>query len=237
MPHVRSLTFVLPLVLLGACSRAPEAPPPDAAAAAQAARETAAAKQLALYEQMRTGGSVELAASLGEEILARYPGTAAAAQVQRSIDELRAKAAAQTEARRLARLWTYAAAAMSGGTQYTAAIDSKSPPAPSARARLVLREHPQWGSSVYLLLDHARFDCAKGCATLAVAFDDAPAERMKAVVPPTGEPALFIDDDRGFRARLIKARTVTIAAPIAGRGVQSLVFEVAGFDAGKLPHR
>src|SRR5262249_56663143 len=105
----------------------------------------------------------------------------------------------------------------------------------SERIRLVLRVHPKWGRSVYLLLDNAKFDCSKGCATLPVRFDEAQPQRMKATIPPTGEPALFIDDDKGFIAKMQKAKTVSIDATIKGAGPKTFVFEVGGYDASKIP--
>jgi hypothetical protein len=224
-------------MVIAACSQTPDATAVDPATAAKA-REAGAAKELASYEQMRTGGSPDVAASVGEEILKKYPGTAAADQVQKTIGELKEKAAQQAETRRLARLWSYASAAQTGGTQYTAAIESRTSPAPTTRVRLVLRQHPQWGQSVYLLLDKtSAFDCGKGCATLAVAFDGAPAQRMKSLVPPTGEPALFIEDDKGFIARMQKAQTVAIDVSIKGVGAKTLLFEVGGYDAARMPER
>lgn len=234
----RNLVLMLvACVFAAACSQTPDAPAVDPAVAAKAANEAKAAKQFALYEQMRTSGGLDLAASLGDEILKTYPGTAAAAQVQKSIGEIHDKAKHQAEAHRLARLWSYATAAETGGTQYTAAIESKSPPATGARVRLVLRQHPKWGQSVYLLLDKATFDCSKGCATLPVSFDAAPVQRMKATIPPTGEPALFIDDDKGFIAKMQKAQSVSVEAPVKGAGTQTLVFEIGGYDATKLPNK
>ena len=99
-----------------------------------------------------------------------------------------------------------------------------------------MRQHPQWGQSVYLLLDNAKFDCSRGCATLPVRFDDAPAQRMKTTIPPTGEPALFIDDDKGFIAKMLKAKSVAIDATIKGEGAKTFVFEIGGYDATKLPN-
>jgi len=201
--------------------------------------EARAAKQLALYDQMRNSGSVDLAASLGNELVAKYPGTAAAVEAQKTLADVRAKAVLKGESQRLSRLWAYNAVPEAGGTQYTAAIESTPPLKPGAdhknrRIRLVLREHPKWGQSVYLLLDNATFDCHKGCATLPVSFDDGKAERMKATIPPTGEPALFIDDDKGFIARLAKTKTVAIGVTLKDDGDMNVVFEVSGLDASKL---
>jgi predicted small lipoprotein YifL len=244
MSSIKRLIVAVAMLSLAACgSNTP--PPAEAAkaqaAAAQAANEAKAAKDVALYDQMRSSQSWDLATSLGDEIVRKYPGSTAATQVKQTLEDVRAKATAQRESRRLARLWAYAATPESGGTQYTAAVESKDPlkSAPSAkdaeRIRLVLRQHPQWGQSVYLLLDNAKFDCSKGCATLPVRFDDAPAQRMKATIPPTGEPALFIDDDKGFIAKMQKAKTVAIDATIKGEGAKTFVFEIGGYDAAKLP--
>jgi len=243
MPPTRMSAVVFAATLVVACSSS-NAPGPPAQAhavpAAAPAADAAAAKELVLYDQMRASQSWDLALSLGGEIVQKYPASAAAATVRQTLDDVRAKATAQRESRRLARLWSYAAVPEAGATQYTAAIESREPlgggGARSAeRVRLVLRVHPKWGRSVYLLLDNATFDCRKGCATLPVKFDDAPAQRMKATIPPTGEPALFIDDDKAFIAKLEKAKTVAIDVAIRNLGAKTLTFEVGGFDATKLP--
>lgn len=236
---------LLPCLLLcaavAACSSSAPPPPAPAGKPAAAPNEAAAAKEAALYDQMRNSQSWDLAVSLGDEVVQRYPNTPAAAQVRQTLDDVRAKASAQRESRRVAKLWAYAAVPEGKGTQYTAAVESKEPlkagatPKDSERIRLVLRVHPEWGRSVYLLLDNAKFDCSKGCATLPVRFDDAAPQRMKATIPPTGEPALFIDDDKGFIAKMQKAKTVSIDATIKGEGAKTFVFEVGGYDASKIP--
>lgn len=238
--HRFALATILAAALAACSSSAPPAAPlPKPAAAPNT--DAAAARELTLYDQMRASQSWDLALSLGDEITQKYPASPAAAQVKQTLDDIRAKATAQRESRRMARLWAYAAVAEAGGTQYTAAVESKEPLKAAAsakdaeRIRLVLRDHPKWGRSVYLLLDNAKFDCSKGCATLPVRFDDAPAQRMKATIPPTGEPALFIDDDKGFIAKMLKAKTVSIDAAIKGEGAKTFVFEVGGYDATKLP--
>jgi hypothetical protein len=243
MPARNASIFCATIILLIAGCSAGNPPPAsaDAAAAAKDAFAAQAENELKLYDQMRASGSWDLATSLGDELLKKYPGSAAAAQAQKTIVEVRAKAASQRETRRLARLWAYNAVSEGGGTQYTAAIVSGQPlqgaeVKEAARIRLILRQHPQWGQSVYLLLDNATFDCRKGCATLPVRFDDAKVERMKATIPPTGEPALFIDDDRGFIAKMQKTKTVSIDVPIKGAGDKTVEFEVGGYDPAKLPN-
>ena len=239
--ELRSASLVLLAAVFAGCS-SPTSPPAASNAAATAAAGSAkAAQELTLYDQMRASQSWDLATSLGEEIVNKYPSSPAAAQVRQTLDEVRTKGTAQRETRRLGRLWAYAASPEAGGTQYTAAVESKEPLKAAAgaksgeRIRLVLRQHPQWGQSVYLLLDNATFDCSKGCATLPVRFDDAPPQRMKATIPPTGEPALFIDDDRAFIAKMQKAKSVSIDATIKGEGAKTFVFETGGYDASKLP--
>jgi hypothetical protein len=223
------------VLMLAACS-GNDAPPVDPAVAAKAAAEARAAKEGALYDQMRQSGSWDIAVSLGNEILAKYAGTQTAARVQQTIAETREKSAAIADSHRLARLWSYTATAEDGGTQYAAAIATKQAlKLPNARLRLVLRQHPKWGQSVYLLLDNATFDCKGGCATLPVSFDGAKAQRMRATIPPTGEPALFIDDDKGFIAKMGKSKIVAIGANVKGLGETTFEFEVGGFDAAKLP--
>ena len=223
------------VLMLAACS-GNDAPPVDPAVAAKAAAEARAAKEGALYDEMRQSGSWDIAVSLGNEILAKHAGTQTAARVQQTIAETREKSAAIADSHRLARLWSYTATAEDGGTQYAAAIATKQAlKLPNARLRRVLRQHPKWGQSVYLLLDNATFDCKGGCATLPVSFDGAKAQRMRATIPPTGEPALFIDDDKGFIAKLEKAQTVAIGVNVKGAGGFDAEFEVGGFDAARLP--
>ena len=236
------MIVILGTVMLAACSGGNSPPPSSAPAATPAAapspNETQAAQEAALYEQMRASGSWDIALTLGNEVVGKFAGTQAAAQVQATIGEVRAKGEAQANQKRLARLWVYTATPEAGGTQYAAAIPSKNAlGGGGAKVRLVLRQHPKWGQSVYLLLDDAKFDCHKGCATLPVSFDGAPAQHMKATIPPTGEPALFIDDDKGFIAKLQKAQTVAVTATIKGLGEKTLEFEVGGYDPAKLPQK
>ena len=235
----QSIPLVLSAAMLVACSDGSSPPPSSAPAAppAAASNEAQAAKEAALYEQMRASGSWDVALTLGNEVVSKFAGTQAAAQVQQTLADVRAKGEAQANQKRLARLWTYTATPEAGGTQYAAAIASKNSLGGNAKVRLVLRQHPKWGQSVYLLLDDAKFDCRKGCSTLPVSFDGAPAQHMKATIPPTGEPALFIDDDKGFIAKLQKAQSVAITATLKDLGEKTFEFEVGGYDPAKLPEK
>lgn len=230
---LRACSIALPLaLLLAACSRAPEPSAPSAAAAASAA-ETQAAKELALYRDLEQQGSWELAAPIGKGIVARFPQSAAAKEVQETLADTSAKATAMATQRRLERLWSYQSGQESGGQQNTASIYSND--ANSAeRVRLVLRRHSEWGQSVYLFGSGKGFEC-RGTCILAVRFDDQPAQKFKAYLPPTGETAIFISDDKGFIAKLAAAQKLQIGVVEKDKGPRTLTFEVGGFDATKFP--
>jgi hypothetical protein len=219
------------------------APAQDAAAAAKVAAEAQAAKSLKLYEQMRTSGSLDIAAQVGAEVVAKFPDSAAAAKINETLAEVTAKAKEDAETHRLARLWGYTVTPVKGGTQYAGSIENTPPLSPpgltgkdAKHVHLILRQHPEWGQTVYLILDNEKFNCKSGCATLPVSFDGEPAKPWKATIPPTGEPALFIDDDRAFIARVLKTRKVAIDVVLAGEGKKTLVFETGGLDISHLPN-
>jgi hypothetical protein len=219
---------------LAACSSSQQSAPPaqDAAKAQAAANAVKAKEQLDMYEKLRSAGNLELAASIGEQIVQKYPGTDAAAQVQKTLAEAQAVAKEAGATRRLAALWLYQSGVMDGGAQNTATI-KPSVPSSGAGVQLILRRHADWGQSVYLYGTAPGFSCANPC-TVAVRFDDA-AQRLRASLPPTGEPAMFIEDDAIFLAKMQKAKTVTIEATPKGKSAITLKFEVGGFDMAKWP--
>ncbi len=224
-----SLATVSLLLMLVACSGS--APPPPPAQAAP--RGPSAAQQFELYKQMLDAGNAELAVPLGEGILESFPESPEAASVREAIDELRTKATAETEGRRLARLWAYQVAPMGGGRQSTASIHARdAEPAGRERVRLVLRRHTEWGQSVFLYGNEPGFTCAKTCR-ISMRFDDEAPTSLLASIPPTGEPAIFIEEDKAFIAKLGKARVVAIDVAEKGREKRTLVFEVGGYDAAK----
>jgi hypothetical protein len=249
------LALMFAATLLAACSSGPDASAPakseapaaapavDPGAAVKAAAEAQAAKNLQLYEQMRTSGSFDLAAPIGDELVSKYPSTAAAAKARETLTDVRAKATELVESRRLARLWAYTVTSVKGGTQYAGSIENAPPLSPPGltgkdlkHVHLILRQHPEWGQTVYLILDNEKFNCKSGCASLPVSFDGEPAKPWKATIPPTGEPALFIDDDKAFIARVLKTKKVAIDVVLAGEGRKTLVFETGGLDMSHLPN-
>lgn len=220
------------MTLVAACSgNDTSAPVATTAAPSQTVDRAQAAKSIDMYNELLQSKSYELAAPIGQEIVTKYPGTSEAKEVQQTLVDTVAKANAITARRRLERLWIYQTGKESGGDQSTASIYS-SGPASSDRTRLVLRRHSAWGQSVYLFGSGKGFACESACA-VAVSFDDAPAQRMKAHLPETGEPAIFISDDRGFIAKMNKAQKVSIDVLLKGKGKQTLVFEVGGYDLDK----
>lgn len=215
---------------LAACS--PSQPPAPAAPAAAPAADAQLTKALELYRKLQQEQSWELAAPIGQEIVAKYPDSAAAREVQETLADASAKASAITTRRRLAQLWIYQAGKESGGDQVSASIYS-SDAAPASRIRLVLRRHSDWGQSVYLFGSGKGFEC-RGTCTLAARFDDQPV-KLKAYLPPSGEPAMFISDDKAFLARLADTQKLAIDVVEKGKGPRTLVFEVGGFDPAKFP--
>lgn len=190
-----------------------------------------------LYAQLRELGRLEQAELAGRNVLEKYPESAAAAEVRKTYDALRSEVETQRESRRLAELWVYHAMPEEAGTVRTATIhrsgdDTSTGVADDAQGlRLVLRQHPEWGQAVYLLVSNGDFDCAEAGCTVQVAFDQDEASEWKASVSREGPlPALFIEDDDAFIEALQQADWVQIEAPLAAAASRPLRFEVAGFD-------
>ena len=142
---------VIAAALIAACSgNNPPAPTATPAAPVQTIDRSQAAKSIDMYRQLLQSKSYELAAPIGQEIVAKYPGSSEAKEVQQTLADTVAKANTITARRRLERLWIYQSGKESGGEQTTASIYS-SEPASSERARLVLRRHSAWGQSAYHL--------------------------------------------------------------------------------------
>ncbi|MEO6689749.1 MAG: hypothetical protein ABIS07_05725 [Dokdonella sp.] len=236
MPIRYPFLFVLCAIsAMAACSKEPEpasvsGPTPAAAPAPVAIAQ--GSKALDLYRQLREQKNWELAAPVGQEVVAKYPGSPAASEVQQTLADTTAQATAQTTRRRLERLWSYQSGKESGGEQNTASIYS-SDAAAADRVRLILRRHSAWGQSAYLFGSGKGFDC-RGTCSLAAHFDDQ-AQKIKAYLPPTGEPALFINDDKAFIAKLHGTRKLSVEVIEKGKAPRALVFEVGGFDADNFP--
>ncbi|MFK2932303.1 hypothetical protein [Dyella agri] len=213
------------LVLAG-CSQS-SAPAANAAQQQAQAQDAEAARNLDTYRQLLRIHNDQMAVSMGEDIVQRFPGSAAAKEVQQTLPEIEKRWKENSEKARLAALWQYQVAPMAGGTQSTAATYDSQPA--SVRVRLVLRRHTSWGQSAFLFNDgHGGFVC-KGECTIAAKVDDK-TRAIKAYTPPTGEPALMIRDDKGFIALLEKAKKISLPVTLQdGDKKVELVYEVGGF--------
>lgn len=225
--------FLLLLLSLALVACAPPGPTPEEqAAAAAAAVEAQANKSLELYRTLLKEESWELAAPIGQEIVDKYPASAAAKEVAATLADARSKGEAITARRRLQQLWIYQSGEESGGQQNVASIYSSDAVA-NARVRLVLRRHTDWGQSVYLFGSGKGFECRGNCS-LDARVDGKP-QKVRAYLPATGEPALFIRDDKAFLATLERSRRIELDVAEKDRKPRTLVFEVGGFDASKWP--
>ncbi|MDO1527563.1 hypothetical protein QMK61_01855 [Fulvimonas sp. R45] len=217
---------------LAGCSQ-PEggAPTQDNAQAQAHSKDAQANRQLATYRELLRIKNDQMAASLGQDIVDRYPGTAAAKEVQQTLPDIRKRWKAESESRRLQGLWLYQVGPMEGGTQSTATIDS-STPAGNDRVRLVLRRHSDWGDSAFLYGGGHGFVC-KGNCLIPASFDGKP-RKLRAYLPNGGEPAIFIRDDKAFVEALEKAKKITLDVVLQdGDKHETLTYEVGGFDPSK----
>ena len=200
-------------------------------APAASAQADAIARKLDTYRQLLRIHNDEMAVTMGHDILDRYPGSAAATEVQQTLPDIEKRWKAESEKRRLDGLWLYQVSPMQGGTQSTATIYS-SRPAGNDRVRLVLRRHTDWGRNAFLYGGGHGFVCRGNC-TLHATFDGKE-HGIKAFAPTTGEPALMIRDDRDFIARLEKAKKITMDVTLVdGEKKVTLVYEVGGFDPAR----
>ena len=214
------------LVALSACQPAEVDP---------AIAEAKGAQLLAAYEAARADGDFEIAEARGDELRQRHGDTQAAATLRQSIEVVRTQAEKMRENRRLVGLWEYQKIPAAGGIQNTAAIysrvevDAESEVAAQPDARLILRRHPEWGDSAYLVLAQQALQCGPPCV-MQIRFDDGTPQRYTGDPADTGTgPALFIEDRDRFLAAMTDARRVRIELPRSGHLVPVFEFEVGGF--------
>lgn len=237
MSKLRSVNPFLALALvlaLAACSEQ-ESPEGEVSPADQARAD----RLFSSYESARSGKNWEVAESYADRLRDKFPGSEAAARLVPSLEQVRTQAEQMRESRRLAGLWDYQAIAIGAGVQRSAAIYSRTVPVqegemvPTSDAQLVLRDHPSWGRSAYLLLAQSRFDCGKPCA-MQISFDDAPAQRFAGKQADSGHgPALFIEDEKRFIQAMSQAKKLRIRLPKGSGTIPTLVFEVAGYQPSR----
>lgn len=229
--------LMIAAALLGAC----KGEDPQAVAAAQAAaKEQAAAPVLQQYESAVAAQNWELAKAQADLLQWQHKGTQAAAKAEESYDEIKAKADAIRDDRRLAGLWSYDNVAVGKkGTQKTASIYSKErvdvDGSGAKPVRLIFRDHPEWGKSAYLVLQAGDFRCPGGCK-VQVKADEAAAKPMAATRPDTDEAiAMFIEDERALWRIARKAKSISIEFPVKAGGTRTAAFETGGLDGTRLP--
>lgn len=213
--------------------------PQAIAAAQQLSKEQAAAPMFKQYNDALNQQNWELARANADFLLLDHAGTRAAAKVRERHEEIRTKADALRNERRLAGLWNYATVEVKGGMQTSAAIDARDAvdvDGSGARpVQLVFRDHPVWGRSAYLVLKAGDFRCPGGCR-VQVKVDDAAPKAMAATRPKTDEAiAMFIEDERTLWRMTRAVKTLAVEFPVKAGGTRTAVFEVAGLDRTKLP--
>jgi len=91
----------------------------------------------------------------------------------------------------------------------------------------------KWGQSVYLFApDGSKGFVCKDLCNLVTRFDGK-RETWKAYLPKTGEPAMFIKDDKRFIAAMQKAKVVEMDVTTRDQGNETLKFEVGGYDPSR----
>lgn len=216
---------------LAGCSQQSAAPPAASAASPAAGDPADATRNLDTYRQLLRIHNDEMSVTMGKQIVSQFPSSAAAKEVQQTLPEIEKRYTQSSETNRLQNLWIYQVSPMAGGTQSTASIYSNQP-AGNERVQLNLRRHTKWGQNAYLYGSKPGFVCRHTCS-LGVVADGKPVH-VTAFAPPTGEPALMINDDKGFIALLKKSKKISMDVTLAsGEKKVTLVYEVAGFDSSK----
>ncbi|MEO6075897.1 MAG: hypothetical protein ABIP56_03745 [Dokdonella sp.] len=216
-------------LLASACSK-PAAPPAQPAAAVVSKQLL---QEFAMYQQLSEAESFALAGEIGDGIVERFPGSEQATEVRKTLAEVKAKGQTASDEKRMSRLWIYQnGVSESGGTQNTASIYSNEGGA-NDRVRLILRRHSAWGLSVYIFGNGKGYNC-KGVCKLPATFDGE-STTIAAYLPETGEPAIFIKDEKGFIAKMQKTKKISIDLQSRDNGKQTMTFDVGGYEESKFP--
>ena len=233
-----ALLAIALVALLPACRGGDPQAAAQAAAAQAAAQERAAEDMARQFDDAVAAQNWHLAKGLGDVLLMDHPASAAAARIKPRLEEIRAKAEAEAQQRRLAALWSYGDEPVKGGTQLSAAIYSQEPVDTDGGGahpvRLIFRDHPDWGRSAYLVLEAGDFDCYGGCRLKVTA--DGKTHALPGSRPRTDEAiAMFIDDHKALWKLAKASKQLSIEFPTKGVGRKTVDFEVGGLDPKKLP--
>jgi hypothetical protein len=233
-----ALLAIALVALLPACQGGDPQAAAQAAAAQAAAQERAAEDMARQFDDAVAAQNWHLAKGLGDVLLMDHPASAAAARIKPRLEEIRAKAEAEAQQRRLAALWSYGEEPVKGGTQLSAAIYSQEPVDTDGSGahpvRLIFRDHPDWGRSAYLVLEAGDFDCYGGCRLKVTA--DGKTHALPGSRPRTDEAiAMFIDDHKALWKLAKASKQLSIEFPTKGVGRKTVDFEVGGLDPARLP--
>lgn len=236
------------LILLTACSLAlaacsnPEAErqaQEQAAAAAKAQKEAKAEDVAKQYDSAVAAQDWERARLQGGVLLDQYKDTAVAARIEPGFAEVKAKADAARDLRRMQALWQYNEMPVgSKGKQISATLFSKervdvdgSGPKP---VQLVFRDHPEWKRHAYLVLQAGDFRCPQ--CTVKVSVDGGKPVTMAAWRPKTDEAiAMFITDQKALWKLAHQGKAISIEFPVKAGGTRTAVFETGGVDVRRMP--
>lgn len=232
------LLCCLLLALPTACNR-DDAASPDGGNAIPSAAEDAARQAQAAFDAAVAKENWQLAKAQADVLMAQYPGTQAAQAVEARYAEVKEKAEALRETARTTALWLYQTQPVKGGNQVSASIESSdrvdSDGSGEKPVKLIFRDHPDWGTSSYLVLQGGDFDCYGGCR-VQVTVDEQPAKSMAASRPKTDEAiAMFIEDEKTLWRMTKGAKSIAIEFPAKGQGNKTATFEVGGLDRTKMP--
>ena len=233
-----ALLAIALVALLPACKGGDPQAAAQAAAAQAAVQERAAEDMARQFDDAVAAQNWHLAKGLGDVLLMDHPASAAAARIKPRLEEIRAKAEAEAQQRRLAALWSYGEEPVKGGTQLSAAIYSQEPVDTDGSGahpvRLIFRDHPGWGRSAYLVLEAGDFDCYGGCRLKVTA--DGKTHALPGSRPRTDEAiAMFIDDHKALWKLAKASKQLSIEFPTKGVGRKTVDFEVGGLDPARLP--
>lgn len=193
-----------------------------------------AKKELSAYKELVAANNFELAATVGRDLVKNYPNSPAAAEVGKTLADVEAKAQSVEDKKKAASAWEYRSTDEGDVMQHFASIYSVKPGAAPQRVRLTLRRHAEMGQSVFLDGEKDGFQCGTPC-TVSVWFDSSPREAWEGDMPPGAGPKFFFRDDAKFIEKLDGATTLTISARRQNQGLQTLVFDVSGFNPKRFP--
>lgn len=230
----RAWTLLLAGVIAVGCAK--EADPEGELSAADQGRAT---EMLAAFESASQEQNWEVAEAHADTLRAAFPGSELADRMAPTLEAVREQATQQRDARRLRDLWDYQAVAKDKGVQRTATVLSRTAVVEEGElaiqpdAQLVLRDHPQWGRSTYLLFAQSKFRCGPPCR-MQISIDGGVAQSFAGKQADSGKgPALFIEDEARFIKLMSEARKMRIQLPKGSGSATSLVFEVSGFNAAR----